>query len=306
MPPSVAAPRAATRATFEPEARLPADFAERAGRLARRLSAASERREGRGDALATGDGEEFVGFRPYSAGDDLRRLDPDLLARLDRPFVRVTKRESSERWVVLIDASASMGVGPPGKLSLAAQVAAGLAHVALLGARGGIRGALLAASGPAAAPRWSELRIGRRTDLAQVVAFARGLRAEGDVSLAQLGVRGAALVRTAGRVFVIGDLLGVEPRALLELARRGRSLCAVQVLAPAEFVPALGPAEWLDPESGERLVLDVDEAARARYCRALEERLEVWRSTCARHRVRHACRASDEAFEDVVLEAVRT
>ena len=96
----------------------------RFGSFAGRLAAAREREEvGRRRALQ-GEGEEFVGHRPYRVGDDLRHLDWTLLARRgDRPFVRVHRSSASERWLVALDPSASMGIGRPGKLQSAAEAA---------------------------------------------------------------------------------------------------------------------------------------------------------------------------------------
>src|SRR6185503_13563906 len=103
------------------------DFLARLGRLAAELASQRERREGEGRARLFGVGSEFVGYRPYRSGEDLRALDWNLLARLGRPYVRVAAREASEAWAVLLDTSASMGVGRPGKLQLGAELALALA-----------------------------------------------------------------------------------------------------------------------------------------------------------------------------------
>src|SRR5258707_756618 len=110
-----------------PSVRLDAALRARAERFAARLSAARGRREGAARAgLSTG-GLEFDHYRPYRPGDDLRALDWDVYARSDQPVVRVLRPEAGERWAILIDTSASMGVGPPGKLQRAAGCARALA-----------------------------------------------------------------------------------------------------------------------------------------------------------------------------------
>src|SRR6185503_20613138 len=110
-----------------PGVRFAPDFLARLGRLVARLASQRERREGEGRARLFGVGSEFVGYRPYRSGEDLRALDWNLLARLGRPYVRVAAREASEAWAVLLDTSASMGVGRPGKLQLGAELALALA-----------------------------------------------------------------------------------------------------------------------------------------------------------------------------------
>ena len=116
-----------------PDVRFAPDYLGRLERLGARLSAARQRREGGGAARLAGGGEEFVGYRPYRAGEDLRQLDWDLFARLDRPYVRISRREAAELWTIHVDASASMGVGPPGKLQKVAEVAGAIASLALRG-----------------------------------------------------------------------------------------------------------------------------------------------------------------------------
>ncbi|MDA1265673.1 MAG: DUF58 domain-containing protein, partial [Planctomycetota bacterium] len=130
--------RSAPRPSSDPRRPYPAvalggDYLRRVEQLTLRLAATKERREGAGSAAVVGAGEEFVGYRPYRDGEDLRGLAWDLLARLDRPYVRVTRREAAERWSVLLDTSASMAVGPPGKLQVAAEVVGALASLALRG-----------------------------------------------------------------------------------------------------------------------------------------------------------------------------
>src|SRR5262245_65965928 len=80
-----------------------ADFLPRLARCAARLRAAGGRREGGAGGLQAGAGLGFLGYRPYRAGESARALDWSLYARLDRPVVRLARRESPER-----------GARPPG------------------------------------------------------------------------------------------------------------------------------------------------------------------------------------------------
>ena len=63
--------------------------------------------------------------------------------------------------------------------------------------------------------------------------------------------------------------------------------------------------EWWDPESGERLILAVDERMCASYALELEARLEAWRSAAAERRVSYACSSSALSFEDTLRRALR-
>ena len=52
---------------------------------------------------------EFADYRNYVPGDDLRRLDWNIYARLDRPLMKVFEDEEDLASIILLDTSASMG-----------------------------------------------------------------------------------------------------------------------------------------------------------------------------------------------------
>src|SRR5436190_7149031 len=79
-----------------------------------------------------GQSVEFADYRNYVVGDDLRFLDWNLYARLDRLFIRLFMEEEDLHFYVLIDNSLSMDFGKPSKLHYAKQVAAALAFVGLV------------------------------------------------------------------------------------------------------------------------------------------------------------------------------
>ncbi len=280
----------AARVRFEPS------YPRRVAALQLRLAAARQSREGSGFGAAPGSGEDLVGFRPYGPGEDLRQLDWNLLARLDRPFVRVTRREAGERWVVVIDGSASMGVGPPGKLQRAAECAGALVALA---ARLRAELELFVSGGVDERPRRFPVRA--REGHAGAFAFLEEQVAAGPHGLAS-ALRNGRVFADAARVFLIGDLGGLEPRDVLGLRRGSREVRLLQLLAPAELEPELGAREWWDPETAERLRLDVDEARRELYLQALEDRLELWRALAARHRLGFTARSTAEPFEALVEE----
>ena len=288
--------RAQAELTLHQTVQFAPDFAKRLESFLPRLSAARDKREGAGTTKLASGGEEFVGFRPYQPGEDLRQLDWNLLARLDRPFVRTMRREASEQWSILVDGSGSMAVGAPGKFQRAAELAAALAS---LGLRRGAR-VVLRVSGAREGAR--EFVADRRSALGALLSFLEGQRAEGAGSFEALLSAGHSR-RGMGRVFCLSDFIGIEPKTLLSLSSRGRELCAIQLLAPSELHPREDRAvEWADPETGERLRLLVDATARQEYEQRLEEWLSMWRGACAKHRALHGVWDSRSEFEEVLTE----
>jgi uncharacterized protein (DUF58 family) len=79
-----------------------------------------------------GQSVEFADFRAYAPGDDLRTIDWNLYARLDKLIVKLFLEEEDLHFYVLIDASRSMGFGKPTKLDYAKQLAAALGFIGLV------------------------------------------------------------------------------------------------------------------------------------------------------------------------------
>src|SRR6266850_3364456 len=79
-----------------------------------------------------GQSVEFADYRNYVIGDDLRFLDWNLYARLERLFIRLFMEEEDLHFYVLIDNSLSMDFGTPTKLHYAKQIAAALGFIGLV------------------------------------------------------------------------------------------------------------------------------------------------------------------------------
>jgi uncharacterized protein (DUF58 family) len=78
-----------------------------------------------------GQSVEFADFRNYVAGDDLRFVDWNLYARLDKLFLKLFLEEEDLHFYTLIDVSKSMQFGTPTKLHYAKQLAASLGYIGL-------------------------------------------------------------------------------------------------------------------------------------------------------------------------------
>src|SRR3954454_2882023 len=85
----------------------------------------------KGERLSKRKGQsvEFADYRNYVVGDDLRFLDWNLMARLDKLFIRLFLEEEDLHVYVLLDNSLTMDFGAPTKLRFAKQIAAALGFV---------------------------------------------------------------------------------------------------------------------------------------------------------------------------------
>ena len=89
------------------------------------------RMQGEQRSRRRGQSVEFADFRSYVAGDDLRFVDWNLYARLDRLFLKLFLEEEELHFYALIDDSRSMEFGEPSKLWRAKQIAAALGYIGL-------------------------------------------------------------------------------------------------------------------------------------------------------------------------------
>ncbi|MGV2341898.1 MAG UNVERIFIED_CONTAM: DUF58 domain-containing protein [Planctomycetaceae bacterium] len=77
-----------------------------------------------------GSSTDFADYRDYAAGDDLRYVDWNIFARLQRPYIKQFQHEEELHVVLLVDASTSMLFGD--KLLTAKRAAAALGIMGLL------------------------------------------------------------------------------------------------------------------------------------------------------------------------------
>ena len=226
-----------------------------------------------------GTGTDLVGLREYTEGDDARYIDWNVTARLNEPQLRVfTEDRELTVWLVL-DRSASMTVGAPGrgKDEVLSELALVLAR---LFGRGGNRvGALLYDTGavrvvPPGTGRRHTLRIG--AELARTAGGRpRPDQHSSTTDLAAMLDAVAKLARRRALIVVISDFIGDGDwgRSLLRLVPR-HEVVALRVLDAADDeLPDVGLVVVEDAETGEQLVIDSgDPLLRARLRAGVEER----------------------------------
>jgi len=219
-----------------------------------------------------GQSVEFDDFREYVRGDDLRHIDWNVYARLEKLFLKLFLEDEDLALHVAVDRSASMDAGRPPKAALAARL--GLA-IALVGLRNQDRVSVWTINAPGAArplegtpPLRGRAAAGRVLD----ALFApRPPGSPGPGGAAGPGRLGPALVRLArsragkGVVVVISDFLTDEDltpalNALAFGGGGGFDTTLVRVLSPGEADPAAEADAGL---VGDVLLTDVESAASA-------------------------------------------
>jgi uncharacterized protein (DUF58 family) len=254
-----------------------------------------------------GSGMDFAGLREYVETDDARHIDWNATARLNDVQVRqFTEDRDLTVWLVL-DRSASMTVGPPGrgKHDMLAELALVLAR---LFGRGGNRvGALLHDGAksriiPTGTGRGHALRIGyelgRSGDPADVTTdFAAMLESV------------ASIAKRRSLIIVVSDFIGTGDwdRQLMRLVHRHDVVALRLMDASDDELPDAGLIVVQDAETGEQLIVDSsDPLFRARYQSGVDERDTelnrlVRRANVPLHRI-----DTDRDVVDALVEVVAT
>ena len=182
-----------------------------------------------------GQSVEFADFRNYVEGDDLRFIDWNIYARLDKLFLKLFLEEEDLALYVLADVSKSTDYGDPDKSRYIKQVAAALAYIGLVN----YNRVTVAAMSDRVVADTGALR-GRRS-VRRMIDFVDGLQPEGDTDFAAACKRFALQNRAKGVCIVLSDFYdkGGFENGLRYLAGGNYDLYAVQVLSPQEIDPDL-------------------------------------------------------------------
>jgi uncharacterized protein (DUF58 family) len=220
-------------------------------------------------SLFHGHGLDFSDLREYQVEDDIRYIDWNVTARMDRPYVRQYYEDRAITAWFLLDLSPSMDFGSFSTLKRTMLIDLVGVLARLLTRHGNRVGALIhdgraARAVPPGGGRMQVLRLihemleqsttgnGSLTDLADL--FESGLRA----------IRGRSLI------FAISDFITVPgwERPLRQLSRK-HEVIGVRVLDNSEIeFPDVGAVVLRDSESGEQLYVDTHDS---RFRRRFQE-----------------------------------
>ena len=258
-------------------------------------------------SIKRGTSIEFADYRNYVPGDDLRQLDWNIYARLERPYIKLLEDEEDLAVHVILDASASMNFPPEGepdqkKLVFAKRIFAGLGYIALTSGDRLIltdisdRG--LSVFGPAR---------GRGQGVA-MFDYIHHVDADGITDLNIMLKDYALRASRPGLTVVVSDMF--SPTGYIEglnaLLSRGHEVALAHVLAPQEVMPPLaGDLRLIDVETGQAQEVTVDAAMRGRY----HQRLTAWRDEirdeCLRRGAHYFPLQTDEPWERLILSDMR-
>ena len=259
-----------------------------------------------------GSSVEFADYRNYTRGDDLRRLDWNVFARLERPFIKLLEEEEDLAVHLLVDASASMdwpaadSAAPDEhhKLTYALRLAAALGHVALSG--GDRLNATLLTARDDGLQSWGSFR-GAQNSL-RLFHFLEQARPAGATNL-DISLRNYALrAGRPGLLFLLSDMLSPGYRdGFSALLSRGYELVTLHLLSPDELQPTLsGDLKLVDVESGAETEISIDAVTLDAY----RTRLRDWQAEiaafCSQRGAHYVPLSTDQPWDRVVLQTFRS
>lgn len=216
-----------------------------------------------------GRGMEFEEVRQYQYGDDVRSIDWNVSARMGSPHIKMFREERELTVMLAVDLSGSQNFGTRGRLKrdLVAEIAATVAFSAI---RSNDRVGMICFTDQI------ELVVPPRKGPRHVLRIVRDLLA---FQPAHKGTDIARAVEEANRMlsrravmFVVSDFMNgagaaapnaKEPwESALRLARSRHDVIPVVVRDPREReLPSIGLVEFVDEETGRRMVADLGSRA---------------------------------------------
>jgi len=245
---------------------------------------------------------EFVDYRDYSPGDDVRYIDWNIFSRLNRPYMKQFRHEEEMHVVVIIDASSSMIYD--GKLERAKQLAAALAVMGLMNLE---RVSVYACHRKGATLQFVSGITGR-ISMRRLFDFLENIETGGDFAVDE-AVESVLRQHTGrGIAILLSDFFtfGGMERPLNFLFSAGLEVFGIQILAPAEISPEVtGDLRFVDCENG--MTLDISSAGELlgiyqEHRLALEERIE---SLCRSRNGRFLSISSHDPLPWVLFDLLR-
>ena len=255
-----------------------------------------------------GSSVEFADYRPYEVGDDLRYVDWNAFARLNRLYLKVFMDEEDLCIHLVLDGSASMDfggsgdAGSPTKFRYAVRLAAALAFIGLAN----LERVGVAVFRDRLSEGWLPTR-GRNQFLA-LTGFLAGLVPAGPTCFNEAVEQYAHRAKDSGLAVVVSDFLDPAgyQKGLRALMERRFDIHVVHVLAREELHPPFGgDLELVDAETGEVREVSVDVETLRAYEGRLSGFLAGIEGFCRANEINYVRVSTDTTLDDLLLRRLK-
>lgn len=249
-------------------------------------------------SINKGSGVEFADYRVYEVGNDLRNVDWNVYARLDRLFIKLFRTEEDLPVSILLDNSKSMDFGEPTKLAQAKQTAAALSYIGLTGLDRVAIDVFSSRAHPIVPPTYGKSQFPRVSKAIEAIDVG------GKTDLAACLKYLIMNSRQAGAAVILSDFLDLNgyKSGLKHLLARKFDLTLIQILSDAEINPQL-VGEWRleDSESGDAKEITIDEGTHLQYKRRLDSYCNRLRRFCVNRGANYIRITNQTPVEQIIL-----
>jgi uncharacterized protein (DUF58 family) len=258
----------------------------------------------KGERLSRRKGQsvEFADYRNYAVGDDLRFLDWNLFARLDRLFLRLFLEEEDLHVYLLLDNSMSMEFGNPSKLHYAKQVAAALGFIGLTN-----MDRVMVETFNDRIVRSTPALRGRRS-LWRLTSFLDGIDPAGPSDLTRALKAFSLKCSGKGVVVILSDFMdkGGYEEGLRYLIARNLDVYVIQILSQEEIDPPMtGDLKLTDVEDEDEAEVTISAPLLKKYKETLAAYRGALHNFCTRRGVQYLFTSNQVPFDRLVLGYLR-
>lgn len=247
---------------------------------------------------------EFADFRNYVAGDDIRFVDWNLYARMERLYLKLFLHEEELNVHLLVDLSESMTFGKPAKAWLARRLAAALGYLSLTSQDG----VSVTLGSGVMSPREGLFPLARGKGYGpRLIRFLEQARPGGRLGLAAFVESALARIRRPGLVILISDLMDEHHEtALRAITARRHEGIVFHVLSSEEWDPDFkGDLRLIDAEDETPTEISITPELMRRY----KERVRAWSADveqfCGRRGITYLRLVGAPSIEEAVLGSLR-
>jgi len=256
-------------------------------------------RRGEYRSWQSGEGFEFLDFRKYHLGDDLRYVDWSVYGRLDKLFIKLFHAEKGQTAHILLDISRSMDKGRPSKDITAKKIAAALSYICLANLD---KTGLMAFNNQIV--KIKPPTRGKKQYL-EVLKFFQSLQPSDQTDFSSSLKAYAATCKNPGIAIVISDFFdpqGYED-GLKALAYRDFDINLIQVMDHEEiYWSKTGNLLLNECETGEKKVTFVDKKLLELYQNKINEFIAGIKSYCGHYGMDYFLCDTRIPFEDLLTD----
>lgn len=244
---------------------------------------------------------DFLEYKEYNRGDELKQIDWRLYGRHDRLYVKKYEDEVNLSWCILVDKSASMDYGDAraNKLEHSKKLSATLAYLLL---RQGDSVGLICYSeqGSETIPPRSG-----NSSIMPIVEKLENLVPGGETVLKNPLLKALEVYKSSASFVIVSDFL-MDPEEIkesLQLLRASKKeVTLFHVLHPDETDFGFeGSIEFQDMESDERVIVDTG-SIRHTYKKRVREFVDTLKSLCHEYECRYVFTHGDGSVEESLIE----